>query len=511
MRNKLRNVALIVLLLVSLVPSTALAEEKTIEDRVFKDEIIYDVFIDRLNNGNQKLNEQIDVEDPLTFNGGDIYGVDMRLDSVLTAGFTMVNLSPIMQNAKRGYHGYWIEDFYEVEPQLGTMKDFKKLITNAHKREIKVTMDLVTNYVAKSSPLVDDPDKKDWFKENEVTPIPATEWLDDVYVLDQTNPEVQDYLIDVAKHWMTETDVDGFTLHAADQMEPAFIEKLLKEIKELNPDFHVMASTLHPDTRGIEYLYDYAFDGIENWELAAALNDTFTEVDAPISALYEQTKEITDERNIMLVDNQNTARFSNNFAEKGRNDITTWKLALAYMYFTPGVAKIYQGSEVPMYGPNFPEIQNLVDFTSANPDLEKAFNQAAAIRKEFPSIVHGDFEEVATEQGLSVFKHTLDEETVFVVINNDDHSRYVPITGIEEGMQLRGLLYDDTVRAQDNGEYVVGVDRESADVFVVQEDKGFAWGLILFAGGIFTLFVVAVIVLGRKQKQREKAAQENAN
>lgn len=502
MRNRLSIMTIITLLLLSIIPSSVVAENTVMADRDFQDEIIYDILIDRYNNGNQKLNEQIDIDDPLTYSGGDIYGVDMKLDSVLTAGFTMINLSPIMENAKRGYHGYWIEDFYEVEAQFGTLDDFNKMVTNAHKRDIKVSLDLVTNYVAKSSPLVEDPAKESWFKENTVTPTPATEWLEEVYVLDQDNPEVQDYLIDVAKYWMTETEIDGYTLHAADQMSPQFIERLISEIKEINPDFHLMASTLHQAT-DVEYLYDYDFDAIENWEMAASLNDVFTQVNEPVSKLYEETEAVDHSRDLILVDNQNTSRFSNSFTEKGRNAVTTWKLALAYMYLTPGVPIIYQGSEVPMYGPGFPEIQNLVDFSIANPDLEAAFNQAAAIRKEFPSIVHGDMEQVAVEEGMSVFKHSLEDETVYVVINNDERSRYAPIKGIPEDMQLRGLLYDDTVRAQDNGDYVVGVDRESADIFVVQEDSGFTWRLILFAGGVFALFVIAVIVLSRKQKKRE--------
>src|SRR5699024_11330167 len=51
--------------------------------------------------------------------------------------------------------------------------------------------------------------------------------------------------------------------------------------------------------------------------------------------------------------------------DQGRDAETTWKMALAYLYFTPGVPMIYQGSEIPMYGPGFPENQNMVEFTSS--------------------------------------------------------------------------------------------------------------------------------------------------
>src|SRR5699024_11262213 len=83
-------------------------------------------------------------------------------------GFTAVSLSPIMANADRGYHGYWVEDFYEVEEEFGSMEDVKTLVSKAHDKGMKVILELPLNYIAKSSPLVEDADKQDWFKENEV-------------------------------------------------------------------------------------------------------------------------------------------------------------------------------------------------------------------------------------------------------------------------------------------------------------------------------------------------------
>src|SRR5699024_10649973 len=139
----------------------------------------------------------------------------------------------------------------------------------------------------------------------------------------------------------------------------------------------------------------------------------------PISKLYDVRGKDANKRDLLYVDTINTPRFSNNFAEQGRNDLTTWKLALSYLYFTPGVPIIYQGSEVPMYGPGFPENQYIVDFTSANPDLEKVFKQMAAVRKQFATLKEGDFEQVTTEEGFSLFKRTLDNETIYVGINND--------------------------------------------------------------------------------------------
>ncbi|MDY0407861.1 alpha-amylase family glycosyl hydrolase [Paracerasibacillus soli] len=69
-------------------------------------------------------------------------------------GFTTISLSPIMANAAKGYHGYWIEDYFRVEEELGTMQDLQHLVSEAHKREMKVVVEFVPGFVAKTSPLV---------------------------------------------------------------------------------------------------------------------------------------------------------------------------------------------------------------------------------------------------------------------------------------------------------------------------------------------------------------------
>src|SRR5699024_2697840 len=161
-----------------------------------------------------------------------------------------------------------------------------------------------------------------------------------------------------------------------------------------------------------------------------------------------------------------------------------------------------RSSDLPMYGPGFPENQYIVDFTSANPDLEKVFKQMAAVRKQFATLKEGDCEQVTTEEGCSLFKRTWDNETIYVGINNDSHSRTVTISEIEPNMQLRGLLHDDTIRANEDGDYLIGMERESAEVFVVRPNTGFNWGFIAFVAGVFIVFIGAIIYLTVKQKRR---------
>src|SRR5690625_2536193 len=243
------------------------------------EEIIYDILVDRFNNGNQKLSEQVDLDDPLTYHGGDIEGVTKKLDEIQAHGFTTVSLSSIMANAPKGYHGYWIEDFYNIEEQFGTKEDLQNLIEEAHERDMKVILELVTNYVATSHPFVNDPDKQDWFVENQLKPISSTEWLSNTVQLDQSNEEVQKYLLEVALYWMNEFNVDGFTLHAADQAENEFVEMLTKEIKHLNPNFFILARTLQGNLEVEHLVNNENIDAVENNEVYQVMNDSLIEPD----------------------------------------------------------------------------------------------------------------------------------------------------------------------------------------------------------------------------------------
>src|SRR5699024_12734289 len=94
------------------------------------------------------------------------------------------------------------------------MEDFKHLIDEAHKRDIKVILEMVTNYVGETNDIVtDNPDWLDGQATDENIP-----WMEDVNVLDQSNASVAEYLTDVSDYWMDETDIDGFKLHAADEI-----------------------------------------------------------------------------------------------------------------------------------------------------------------------------------------------------------------------------------------------------------------------------------------------------
>lgn len=94
------------------------------------------------------------------YHGGDLQGIIEKLDYLTGLGVTAIWVGPIFHNKpvqpdssnlyghSSGYHGYWITDFLEVDPHLGTNEDFRELVDAAHERGIKVFMDIITNHTA---------------------------------------------------------------------------------------------------------------------------------------------------------------------------------------------------------------------------------------------------------------------------------------------------------------------------------------------------------------------------
>lgn len=136
-------------------------------ERAIEDEIIYFVMPDRFENGDQSNDlggltgdrniTGFDPTDNGFYHGGDLKGLTSQLDYIQRLGATAIWLTPIFENKpvqgpegarSSGYHGYWITDFLNVDPHLGTREDFKAFVHASHARGMKVYMDIITNHTA---------------------------------------------------------------------------------------------------------------------------------------------------------------------------------------------------------------------------------------------------------------------------------------------------------------------------------------------------------------------------
>src|SRR5699024_1754808 len=168
-----------------------------------------------------------------------------------------------------------------------------------------------------------------------------------------------------------------------------------------------------------------------------------------------------------------------------------------------------QGSELKMYEPGFPENQQMVKFNSTDPDLEEFIHRISSLRDQFPALVYGDFKQVATNDALSVFKRSLEDEEIYIAINNGDEMEEVTLSEIPESKQLsgllgdniirkdkrieskkvRGLLCDNIIRIDKNGEFSMLIQREYVEIYVIEDYIVINWLFISLIGSVFIIFV----------------------
>ena len=202
--------------------------------------LLYFILVDRFSNGNPDNDVAIDLQDPQAFHGGDLQGVQNKLSYVQSLGADAVWLSPVfhMRTEKFGghgaFHGYWVQNLDAVEPAFGGEEALTSLAKESEEKGIHLIMDMVYNHVSFDSPMRNT--HKHWFHEDK-----TIENWDDPYErthyqvhglpdLDQSNPEVYQYLLERSLFWKKNTS--GFRIDAIRHMENDFLFKLAGDLKE---------------------------------------------------------------------------------------------------------------------------------------------------------------------------------------------------------------------------------------------------------------------------------------
>jgi glycosidase len=130
------------------------AENKPLTSNVtdWRDEIIYQLMVDRFANGDPNNDYNVYPNAMTAYHGGDYQGVIDNLDYLEELGVTALWISPVVKNVEEdagvaGYHGYWTQNFLEVNPHFGDMAKLREMVDACHARGIKVILDIVTNHV----------------------------------------------------------------------------------------------------------------------------------------------------------------------------------------------------------------------------------------------------------------------------------------------------------------------------------------------------------------------------
>ncbi|WP_432460656.1 alpha-amylase family glycosyl hydrolase [Agarivorans sp. QJM3NY_25] len=143
-------------------------DPRNMNERKMEDEVVYFVLPDRFYNGDQDndlgglegtiYQHSFNPSDTGYYHGGDLKGLQQKLDYIQQLGITAIWMSPVLKNLplqvgpdgteSAAYHGYWTIDFTQIDPHFGSNQDLQHFVDEAHRRGIKVLFDVITNHTA---------------------------------------------------------------------------------------------------------------------------------------------------------------------------------------------------------------------------------------------------------------------------------------------------------------------------------------------------------------------------
>jgi glycosidase len=489
---------LILSIVFSSVPAMAAVKK---ENRLWQDESVYSIMIDRFNDGDTSNDINTDTKNPLTFNGGDFQGIIDKLDYIHNMGFTAIRLTPIFENAPNGYHGYWVNDFYKTDKHFGSINTFKKLVNEAHKRKMKVLIDFVTNNVAANHQWVNDLGKKNWFHPKQGNSPIEKAWIDNLPDLNQDNPDVKKYLIDAATWWIKKTNIDGFTLPEVNCVPLTFWKDFSKEVKQQKKNFFLVGVPTEKaavekakyEHVGIDSMYDFS-NSNDLRKAFSTTDQTFSKIAS--NAANDLPK---DYLNAHFFDTENTVRFTKDIVDKRQFPGSRWKTALVYLYTTPGIPFVYYGTDIALNGGNIPDNRRQMNFR-AETDLIDYITNLGKLRNQLPSLTRGTMKPLYEKNGMVVYKRSYKGETSVIAINNTRKSQHVTLTSsqLEDGKELRDLLEGDLVRENHN-KYDIIIDRDKAEIFVLTNKSGINFTMI---GSLVVVYLLVMLFLWKLKKRK---------
>jgi cyclomaltodextrinase / maltogenic alpha-amylase / neopullulanase len=349
---------------------------------------------------------------------GTFNGITARLDDLKSLGVNILWLMPIHpigQEKKKGTIGspYAVRDYYGINPDFGTKEDFKKLITEAHRRGLKVIIDIVANHTSWDNVMMKTPE----FYERDATgKITYPHDWSDVAELNYENPQLRRYMTDMLKYWIREFDLDGFRCDVAEEVPTDFWENVRAELDQIKPDIVMLAEGHKAE------LLVKAFDFDYSWPLHSALTNVLQGRGRASDLRNEWEKESKSwPRNSLHM------RFSDNHDERraiARFGEPAALAASAMMFTLDGVPMLYNGMEVgdttesgaPALFEKLPVFWPIAD---RRPEFPRFYKQVMALRRSSNALRRGSVEWLrnSDESRVVTYLRRAPDEEILVAVN----------------------------------------------------------------------------------------------
>lgn len=419
------------------------------------DAVLYFVVLDRFADGDRANNANVDVAAKGTFHGGDLAGLTRQLDEIASLGVTALWITPVVDNIDSfvtgagfpdwGYHGYWADDFTKLDPRFGSEAELKTLVDEAHRRGIRVLLDVVYNHAGYNSKYMTDPRTKLWLRSNENGTCGQDDITSCVAGLPDFKTELQevrDYLFDAHLGLAKRVGLDGFRLDTVKHVTHDFWREHRQRVNsELGEDFFLLGEVWGGDAQSLDPWF-------EGDEMDGGFDFSFQ--GSALGWLQGRGRTVAFDRYLKSREKVRGGYLLSHFLSShdvrgGLNilegDKELFRLAALLQFTTAGLPTIYYGEEVARPGGDWPD--NRSDMPWGNRDvmpgkgkprdesLRADYTKLIAIRKAHPALSRGAHTTVSTDGDLLVFsrKHEGDEVIVAVNRGGEPAQMSIPASG----------------------------------------------------------------------------------
>lgn len=474
-----------------------------ITDRVKKNEndfdwdeaVVYFMMTDRFFDGNESNNKASGADtygkNPGLYHGGDFAGVTAKLDYLQDLGVNTIWLTPIVENIagvtvtdegkedvpyNAAYHGYWASDFTKLNPTMGTTEEFKTMISEAHKRGMRIMVDIVVNHAGYGT----ESTFADMLRDKSVSEGDIKSWQSDLPDFATENADVRAKLVEWQTSWMKNYGVDYFRVDTVKHVDSTTWAALKNSTTEVNPSFKMI---------GEYYGAGYASNGstLGSGQMDADLDFDFNDqATSFVSGNISSVEKFLSARNSALNNAYMTGQFLSSHDEDGfkaslmngkgytEDEATSAALVAATLQLTAkGIPVIYYGEEVGLSGlNNYPYQTNRydMDFSKATKDnvTYQHYKNLLSIRNAYTDVfARGSRTVVAgsDEEGYDVVSRSYGGTTLYVGMNIKDTAKEVKVpVSLAAGTEVKDLYSGAT--------YTVGSDKTVAVTIPAAKDGG---------------------------------------
>ena len=474
-----------------------------ITDRVKKNEndfdwdeaVVYFMMTDRFFDGNESNNTASGTDtygdNPGLYHGGDFAGVTAKLDYLQDLGVNTIWLTPIVENVKgvavtdegkedvpynAAYHGYWASDFTKLNPTMGTTEEFKTMISEAHKRGMRIMVDIVVNHAGYGT----ESTFADMLRDKSVSEGDIKSWQSGLPDFATENADVRAKLVEWQTSWMKNYGVDYFRVDTVKHVDSTTWAALKNSTTEVNPSFKMI---------GEYYGAGYASNGstLGSGQMDADLDFDFNDqATSFVSGNISSVEKFLSARNSALNNAYMTGQFLSSHDEDGfkaslmngkkytEDEATSAALVAATLQLTAkGIPVIYYGEEVGLSGlNNYPYQTNRydMDFSKATKDnvTYQHYKNLLSIRNAYTDVfARGSRKVVASsdEECYDVVSRSYGGTTLYVGMNIKDTAKEVKVpVSLAAGTEVKDLYSGAT--------YTVGSDKTVAVTIPAAKDGG---------------------------------------